>query len=337
MRAEGPWTRGPRPASPLPRRWFSGKTPTRRREGRPWLRTPASRRPSRAGSRASSPSRAPSPSSSSSRSRCGCLPSSSRPAPTGSARRPAARSRAATTRSHAGLSFTDRLMELFLAPVNGLYGVKATDGGFIGPYETGELFGAAGVFLFVIAIGIFITMSMQTGAIDNGIARVAQAVRARAGAVLIVVLMVLFSIGGTTEGMAEETLGFYALVVPLMLSLGYDRMVAAGHDPDRRRHRRARLDGEPVRHRRRLRRGRHLDRRRHRLPVPDVPRAGAGRRSGSCSATPGRSRPTRRPSVTGPQAGRRGDRQPRASGESPDDDRPSRRSCWPSSRSRSRS
>ena len=40
-------------------------------------------------------------------------------------------------------------------------------------------------------------------------------------------LMVLFSIGGTTEGMAEETLGFYALVVPLMLSLGYDRMVAA--------------------------------------------------------------------------------------------------------------
>src|SRR5690606_9627041 len=30
-----------------------------------------------------------------------------------------------------------------------------------------------------------------------------------------------------TEGMAEETLGFYALVVPLMLKLGYDRMVAA--------------------------------------------------------------------------------------------------------------
>ncbi|MEO5653455.1 MAG: YfcC family protein [Marmoricola sp.] len=127
----------------------------------------------------------------------------------------------------AGLSFTDRLMQLFLSPVNGLYGVKASDGGFIGPYETGELFGAAGVFLFVIAIGIFITMSMQTGAIDNGIAHVAQRFGTR-GAVLIVILMVLFSIGGTTEGMAEETLGFYALVVPLMLSLGYDRMVAAG-------------------------------------------------------------------------------------------------------------
>jgi uncharacterized ion transporter superfamily protein YfcC len=126
----------------------------------------------------------------------------------------------------AGLSFGDRLMQLFLAPVNGLYGIKASDGGFIGPYETGELFGAAGVFLFVIAIGIFITMSMKTGAIDNGIAHVAERYGNK-GAVLIVVLMVLFSIGGTTEGMAEETLGFYALVVPLMLSLGYDRMVAA--------------------------------------------------------------------------------------------------------------
>ncbi len=127
----------------------------------------------------------------------------------------------------AGLSFTDRLMQLFLAPINGLYGVKATEGGFIGPYESGELFGAAGVFLFVIAIGIFITMSLSTGAIDTGIAHVAQRYRSR-GAVLVVILMLLFSIGGTTEGMAEETLGFYALVVPLMLSLGYDRMVAAG-------------------------------------------------------------------------------------------------------------
>jgi uncharacterized ion transporter superfamily protein YfcC len=126
----------------------------------------------------------------------------------------------------AGLSFADRLMQLFLAPINGLYGIKASDGGFIGPYETGELFGAAGVFLFVIAIGIFITMSMRTGAIDNGIAHVAQRFGTR-GAAVIVILMVLFSVGGTTEGMAEETLGFYALVVPLMLSLGYDRMVAA--------------------------------------------------------------------------------------------------------------
>ncbi len=102
------------------------------------------------------------------------------------------------------LSFGDRLMELFMAPVNGLYGVINPDG-YIGPYESGELYGAAGVFLFVLAIGVFITMAMKTGAIDNGVARVAQRMSTR-GAVLIAVLMVLFSIGGTTEGMAEETL-----------------------------------------------------------------------------------------------------------------------------------
>ncbi|WP_193605218.1 YfcC family protein [Nocardioides dongkuii] len=124
------------------------------------------------------------------------------------------------------LSFTDRLMQLFLAPVNGLYGVM-NDEGFIGPYEVGELYGAAGVFLFVIAIGIFITICMTTGAVDNGVARIAQRMSTR-GPVLIAVLMVLFSIGGTTEGMAEETLGFYALVIPLILALGYDRLVVTG-------------------------------------------------------------------------------------------------------------
>jgi uncharacterized ion transporter superfamily protein YfcC len=123
------------------------------------------------------------------------------------------------------LSFGDRLMDLFLAPINGLYGVMNADG-FIGPYESGELYGAAGVFMFVLAIGVFITMAMKTGAIDNGGARIATRMSGR-GTVLIAVLMVLFSVGGTTEGMAEETLGFYALLIPLMLALGYDRLVAA--------------------------------------------------------------------------------------------------------------
>ena len=124
------------------------------------------------------------------------------------------------------LSFWDRVLELFMAPVNGLFGVESSETGFIGPYESGELFGAAGVFLFVLAIGIFITMTIRTGAIAAGIARIGERFAGR-GVPLIVILMVVFSLGGTTEGMAEETLAFYALVVPVMLALGYDRMVAA--------------------------------------------------------------------------------------------------------------
>lgn len=129
-------------------------------------------------------------------------------------------------RTSADLSFGDRTYDLYMAPVNGLYGVKSSETGVIGPYETGDLFGAAGVFLFVLAIGVFITVTMKSGAIDAGIGRVSQRFGGQ-GIALIIILMVLFSIGGTTEGMAEETLGFYVLVVPLMLKLGYDRMVAA--------------------------------------------------------------------------------------------------------------
>ena len=38
--------------------------------------------------------------------------------------------------------------------------------------------------------------------------------------------MSIFALGGTTYGMWEETLGFFALLVPLVLALNYDRMVA---------------------------------------------------------------------------------------------------------------
>jgi uncharacterized ion transporter superfamily protein YfcC len=125
-----------------------------------------------------------------------------------------------------GLSFSDRLYELFMAPVNGLYGVQDAVSGYIGPYESGELFGAAGVFFFVVAIGIFITMTMRTGAIEAGIGRVGARFGGR-GIALVVILMGIFALGGTTMGMAEETLGFYGLIVPLALTLGYDRLTAA--------------------------------------------------------------------------------------------------------------
>jgi uncharacterized ion transporter superfamily protein YfcC len=129
-------------------------------------------------------------------------------------------------RVDADLSFTDRLYELFMAPVNGLYGIKSDETGIIGPYEAGELFGAAGVFFFVLAIGAFITMTMKSGAVDAGIARLGARFGGR-GTPLVVIFMLVFSVAGTTEGLAEETLGFYGLVVPILLSLGYDRLVAA--------------------------------------------------------------------------------------------------------------
>lgn len=130
-------------------------------------------------------------------------------------------------RVDSGQSFVDRLNDLFLSPVNGLYGVQDEKSGQVGPDLAGELYGSAGVFLFVLAIGAFITVVFATGALDRGIGRLAHRLRDR-GALLIVGVMVVFSVLGTVEGFAEETLGFYGLIVPLMLALGYDRMVAVG-------------------------------------------------------------------------------------------------------------
>ncbi|WUC10444.1 YfcC family protein [Streptomyces sp. NBC_00564] len=130
-------------------------------------------------------------------------------------------------RVDSGQSFVDRLNDLFLSPVNGLYGVQDEKSGQVGPDMAGELYGSAGVFLFVLAIGAFITVVFATGALDRGIGRLAHRLRER-GALLIAGVMVVFSVLGTVEGFAEETLGFYGLIVPLMLALGYDRMVAVG-------------------------------------------------------------------------------------------------------------
>src|SRR3954453_12889391 len=122
-------------------------------------------------------------------------------------------------------AFDQRLKQLFIATPNGLYGIE-NDRGFVSADETGALYGSAMIFLFVLAVGAFITVTMKTEAIQTGIGRLALRFRS-SGAVLIAMLMCVFALGGTSYGMWEETLGFFVLLVPLALALGYDRMVAA--------------------------------------------------------------------------------------------------------------
>jgi uncharacterized ion transporter superfamily protein YfcC len=115
-----------------------------------------------------------------------------------------------------------RLSDIFLAPVNGMYGIQARDG-IVGPYSEGALYGAINIALFVLVIGGFIGVTMKTGAIDAGINAVVKGLKGN-GARLIPVLMIVFAIGGTTYGMAEETLAFYPLVIAALLALGYDAL-----------------------------------------------------------------------------------------------------------------
>jgi len=118
-----------------------------------------------------------------------------------------------------------RVKQLWVAAPNGLYGIE-NERGFVSADETGTLYGSAMIFLFVLAVGAFITVTMKTGAIQTGIGRLALRFK-HSGSVLIALLMGVFALGGTSYGMWEETLGFFVLLVPLTLALGYDRLVAA--------------------------------------------------------------------------------------------------------------
>lgn len=85
---------------------------------------------------------------------------------------------------------------------------------------------AIDVVLFVLIIGGFLGVTMKTGALDAFLGRVVTRMKGREQW-LIPVLMALFALGGTTYGMQEETIAFYALVIPVMLAAGYNGMVAA--------------------------------------------------------------------------------------------------------------
>jgi uncharacterized ion transporter superfamily protein YfcC len=86
---------------------------------------------------------------------------------------------------------------------------------------------AVDVALFVIVIGGFLGVIMKTGAIDAGIASVTKNLKGREKW-MIPILMILFGLGGTSFGMAEETIAFYPLLLPVFIAAGYDSLTAVG-------------------------------------------------------------------------------------------------------------
>lgn len=86
-------------------------------------------------------------------------------------------------------------------------------------------FDAVDIALFVLVIGGFLGVVMKTGAINAGVSRVIQRLKGREQ-LLIPILMTLFALGGTTYGMAEETIAFYPILIPVLIAAGYDAMTA---------------------------------------------------------------------------------------------------------------
>jgi uncharacterized ion transporter superfamily protein YfcC len=84
---------------------------------------------------------------------------------------------------------------------------------------------AADVVAFVLLIGGSFAIITKTNAINAGLSHVIGRFKDR-DILIIPIVMVLLSICGTTFGMSEEALPFYAIFIPIMMALGYDSMTA---------------------------------------------------------------------------------------------------------------
>ena len=79
----------------------------------------------------------------------------------------------------------------------------------------------AGIIVFILVVGGAFWLLNATGAVSAGISRFIARVGHRDKWVLAAIT-VLFSLAGAVFGMSEETIPFVGIVVPLVVSMGYD-------------------------------------------------------------------------------------------------------------------
>lgn len=81
------------------------------------------------------------------------------------------------------------------------------------------------VVAFILIVGGSFQVITKTGAITSGMGRVVRRFKNK-DILIIPIAMVLFVLGGTSFGMAEETLPFFAIFMPIMMAMGFDSMTA---------------------------------------------------------------------------------------------------------------
>lgn len=84
---------------------------------------------------------------------------------------------------------------------------------------------AVGICALILVIGGAFGIIMKTGAIDAGIYAFINQTKGLERLALPL-LFILFSLGGATFGMAEECIPFAMIMVPFVIALGYDSIVA---------------------------------------------------------------------------------------------------------------
>ena len=85
---------------------------------------------------------------------------------------------------------------------------------------------AIDVGIFIMMLGGLLAVINKTGALETGIKVLVHKLKGRE-ILLIPILMLIFSICGTTYGMLEETVGFYVLLAATMMAAGMDPLVGS--------------------------------------------------------------------------------------------------------------
>ncbi len=113
-------------------------------------------------------------------------------------------------------------------PVAGTYHTAERSGQGIGavllaPFH--GLYDAIEISVFILMVGAFLGVMNKTGALEAGVYNILKIMNGKEK-LMIPVLMILFALGGTTFGMAEETIAFYTLLLPIFIMAGYDAITA---------------------------------------------------------------------------------------------------------------
>lgn len=83
---------------------------------------------------------------------------------------------------------------------------------------------AIDVGIFIMVLGGFLAVMAKTKALENGIKILVKKLKGKEY-ILILLLMFIFSILGTTYGFMEESVGFYVLIAATMFAAGLDPLV----------------------------------------------------------------------------------------------------------------
>ncbi|ATZ21220.1 YfcC family protein [Mesoplasma tabanidae] len=96
------------------------------------------------------------------------------------------------------------IFDLFMAPING----------FVNGAE---------IIVFLVALGGFLNIVICSKALEGFSQNITSALKGKE-IWAIIPLMTFFSIVGSAEGLAEESLGFYMICIPLMMAAGFDKL-----------------------------------------------------------------------------------------------------------------